>query len=80
MREWSSYLARLRKSVGWSQTDLARELGVTRQYVQRIESGRVGVTVDQVLRITRALGRPVVVGIGPHGPTVRAAAVQQVTA
>lgn len=47
---------RLRAERGWSQEALAKAAGVSPQYLQRIELGRVNPSVRVVERVLRALG------------------------
>ncbi|MCL3861819.1 substrate-binding domain-containing protein [Actinotalea sp. K2] len=44
---------------GWSQTELARRAGVTRQLVGTVETGRHAPRVDAALALARALDAPV---------------------
>jgi transcriptional regulator with XRE-family HTH domain len=47
---------------GWSQGDLANELGVTRQYVSRIETGLTApgrVLAKVILILTKRWGEPI---------------------
>ncbi len=43
----------LRSARGWGQTDLARELAVSRQTVHAIETGRYDPSLPLAFRITR---------------------------
>jgi putative zinc finger/helix-turn-helix YgiT family protein len=51
----------LRKTLGWSQADLARQIGVTLTSVNKWESGkaRMGVVADKLLRLLVARLEPV---------------------
>jgi len=55
-RDLGEFLADLRRQHGWSQAHLARELGVTRQYVSEIESGKPGLYNDRLFGMLRLLG------------------------
>ena len=52
-------LADLRGSRGWSQGDLALELGVSRQTVNSLETGRYDPSLPLAFRIARLFGRPI---------------------
>jgi len=54
-----------RAARGWTQRQLARELGTTNTVVSRIESGRHAVSLDTLLRLSRVLG--VTFTIANHG-------------
>jgi Helix-turn-helix. len=41
---------------GWSQTDLAEELGITQSTVSAIESGQSTIYMRRVLELARATG------------------------
>jgi putative transcriptional regulator len=45
----------LRKKKGWSQADLARELGKDRQAIEKLENGKVNPTLYSLLEIANAL-------------------------
>jgi len=47
---------RLRESSGLSQAQLAELSGVSRRWVGRLERGHVGAELDNIMRLTRALG------------------------
>jgi putative transcriptional regulator len=52
----------LRMKQGWSQGDLAEELGVTRQYISRIETGITApgrVLAKVILALTQSWGEPI---------------------
>lgn len=44
-----------RKSIGLSQEDLAKQAGLSRAYVGKIESARFSVTIDTIEKIAHAL-------------------------
>ena len=44
-----------RKSIGLSQEDLARQAGLSRAYVGKIENARFSVTIDTIEKIAQAL-------------------------
>jgi putative transcriptional regulator len=46
----------LREKKGWSQAELARELGKDRQAIEKIENGKVNPTVFSLFEIAKALG------------------------
>lgn len=50
------FLRDLRLQRGWTQQDLAEELGVTRQYVVELETGRPTLYADRLFRALRLLG------------------------
>lgn len=52
----SQQLRALRKSRGWSQTELARRLGVTQARVTTIERNPSAVSVGQLFEILQLLG------------------------
>ena len=49
----------LRTDQGWSQAELAERLGVSRQTVNAIETGRYEPSLSLALRIAKLFGRPV---------------------
>lgn len=52
-------LADLRANRGWSQGDLAAELGVSRQTVNSLEKGRYDPSLPLAFRISRLFERPI---------------------
>ena len=54
-----SRVRELRAERGWSQADLARELGVSRQTVNAIEVGRYDPSLPLAFRIARLFDRPI---------------------
>lgn len=50
------FLRDLRLQRGWTQTQLADELGVTRQYVAEIEKGKANLYSDRLFQSLRLLG------------------------
>ena len=59
MAETTSILRTLREERGWSQGRLAEEVGVSRQTINAIETGRFDPSLPLALRLSRLLGRPV---------------------
>jgi predicted transcriptional regulator len=53
--EYGSELREKRTRLDLSQKDLADRLGLSQPYIQRIESGKVNITLVQAQRITEAL-------------------------
>ncbi len=49
----------LRSDAGWSQAELAERLGVSRQTVNAIETGRYEPSLSLALRVAKLFGRPV---------------------
>jgi putative transcriptional regulator len=49
----------LRGARGWSQGDLAVELGVSRQSVNAIETGKYDPSLPLALKIARLFGQPI---------------------
>jgi putative transcriptional regulator len=49
----------LRGARGWSQGDLAAELGVSRQSVNAIETGKYDPSLPLAFRIARLFGQPI---------------------
>lgn len=49
----------MREDRGWSQGRLAEEVGVSRQTINAIETGRFDPSLPLALRLARLLGRPV---------------------
>lgn len=52
-------LARLRKLKGWTQTDLALEVGVNQATISKAEKGDGGVSLSTYRSIAESLGVPV---------------------
>lgn len=49
----------LRAERGWSQADLAAALGVSRQSVNAVETGKYDPSLPLAFKISRLLGRPI---------------------
>jgi putative transcriptional regulator len=49
----------LRAARDWSQSDLAAELGVSRQSVNAIETGKYDPSLPLAFKIARLFGRPI---------------------
>jgi transcriptional regulator with XRE-family HTH domain len=52
-------LKRVRKAKGLSQYLLAKEAGISREYVRKLETGKYDPTVGMLQRLAKALGVPV---------------------
>jgi len=52
-------LKQLRSRRGWSQGDLADELGVSRQSVNALETGRYDPSLPLAFRISRLFNEPI---------------------
>lgn len=50
-------LKKLRKTRGWSQADLADELGVSRQSINAIETGKYDPSLPLAFRIAKLFGQ-----------------------
>lgn len=49
-------IAQIRKNEGYTQEELASVLGVSREYVSRLESGKVEVSLSLADRLARTFG------------------------
>jgi len=58
-----------RSELGWSQLQLASQLGVQRQWVIRLEAGSQGAELGTVLKALATLGLSLVVGNEPGAAT-----------
>ena len=54
-----------RKSLGWSQSELASKIGVQRLWVSQFEAGKTTAHIGLVMRTLRALDLEVQVGVAP---------------
>ena len=45
----------LRKSKGWSQEDIAKEIGIARTYYNSIERGKIDAGFKTIVKIAKAL-------------------------
>lgn len=63
----SERLARLRKGAGMTQKELADELGTEQSRISSFESGRIRISVDVLMRLTKILGvsADVLLGVKP---------------
>lgn len=52
-------LKALRAELGWSQSELARRLDVSRQTINAIENGRYDPSLPLAFAMARLLGRPI---------------------
>lgn len=59
MPETVNGLRALRESRGWSQGRLAEELGVSRQTINAIETGRFDPSLPLAIRLAHTFGRTV---------------------
>ena len=54
-----NHLRALRSARGWSQQELAERLGVSRQTVNAIETGRYDPSLPLALKVAKLFARPV---------------------
>jgi len=54
-----NHLRVLRAEQGWSQAELAKRLGVSRQTVNAIETGRYDPSLPLAFALAKAFGRPI---------------------
>lgn len=59
-RDLSAVLVAARRVRGWSQTEAADRIGVGRDYIGDLESGRLGLQVTRLMRLYGELGVGVV--------------------
>ncbi len=57
--EFTNRLKVFRAERNWTQTDLADQLGVSRQTIQALEKGRYDPSLPLAFRIARLLGQPI---------------------
>ncbi|HEX5983258.1 MAG TPA: helix-turn-helix domain-containing protein [Solirubrobacterales bacterium] len=57
-----------RRSRGWTQERLARELGIKRSYVSELEAGASTLALERTLQALRRLGADVTVTLPDDGP------------
>ncbi|MXW24754.1 MAG: helix-turn-helix transcriptional regulator [Dehalococcoidia bacterium] len=57
----------LRAERGWTQADLSEELGVSRQTVNAIETGKYDPSLPLAFRIATLFGRPIEAIFEPDG-------------
>ncbi|WP_461190311.1 helix-turn-helix transcriptional regulator [Arthrobacter sp. Z4-13] len=55
----NNHLKALRESQGWTQGNLADRLGVSRQTVNALETGRYDPALPLAFRIARLFGQPI---------------------
>ncbi|WP_419553870.1 helix-turn-helix domain-containing protein [Candidatus Poriferisodalis sp.] len=53
--QFGQEVRRLRESAGLTQAQLARQAGVSRRWIGRLERGHTGAELDNIMRLTRAL-------------------------
>ena len=61
-------LRELRAERGWTQADLAGELGVSRQTVNAIETGKYDPSLPLAFRIAALFGKPIEAIFLPDAP------------
>ena len=61
-------LRELRAERGWTQADLSEELGVSRQTVNAIETGKYDPSLPLAFRIAALFGRPIEAIFHPDAP------------
>ncbi len=55
-RQMGQRIRRLRKGKGWSQYVLAREAGISREHIRRLEAGASDPTLGMLTKLAKALG------------------------
>lgn len=55
----NNQLRPLRAELGWSQAELAQRLGVSRQTINAIETGRYDPSLPLAFKIAKAFERPI---------------------
>ena len=55
----NNLMRQLRSGLGWSQADLAERLGVSRQTVNAIETGRYDPSLPLAFKIAKVFERPI---------------------
>lgn len=72
-RDLSAALAGARRQSRWSQAELADRIGISRDYVGDLESGKLGVQVTRLMQLFGELGVDLVLTIPgtTAEPTVR---------
>jgi putative transcriptional regulator len=63
----TNILRELRAERGWTQADLSEKLGVSRQTVNAIETGKYDPSLPLAFRIAALFGRPIEVIFHPDG-------------
>jgi transcriptional regulator with XRE-family HTH domain len=75
--EFVTAVVQARTSLGWSQRDLARAIGVSQPVIARLESGDHDPRLGTMLAVCGALGLPLTVGkrtvLGKRKPAKRTA-------
>lgn len=68
--EVGAALTELRIAKGWSQTRLAKTVGIDRSHISRVESGHRYLSLDTLEKIVSALEAELtlVIKLGPGGP------------
>jgi ribosome-binding protein aMBF1 (putative translation factor) len=64
--ELGATVRRLREVKGWSQTELARQAGMTQSAVARFEAGGTIPTIPVLQRLAHALEADLIVQVAPH--------------
>jgi putative transcriptional regulator len=52
----SNKITELRQQKGWSQSELAKRLGVTRSHINKIEKGKTNASIALLERIAKEFG------------------------
>jgi DNA-binding XRE family transcriptional regulator/predicted RNase H-like HicB family nuclease len=61
----AAQIRRMRTNAGWSQTELARQLGVSQQQVAKLEDPDANPTVDTVMKVANVFQQRLLVAFGP---------------
>lgn len=57
-RQFGEQVRKLRQQRGWSQEYLADEAGLHRTYISSLERGERNVSLENIVKLARALGVP----------------------
>jgi len=50
-KDIAQQIKKIRVSLGYTQEDIAKQLGVVQQYISKVESGKEGISIDKLIEI-----------------------------